>query len=372
VNEANRRSQIRAAVEAGKQAELEKALERAAARQHQAAPGPGNEKNAAEVRDPNLGQGPLTYEDRLSKGDMAGLAFKIGSLGIAAAAGMHVPHMDLPDEISDAVERSSLTEYPFSRLNVEVALLGLKEKAKEVTRKAEETLHVTEVKETAERFRSRVEDARYPAQRDEQRREDRAMSHPCAMCKTPTPATHVMTIQKPGLDPVRAYACEADAKWIAKGRAEPGRIPPPNMDPKKVEKLRPVMADKTVTIRGTRMPETPDRSPAGGGPGGRSMVPDPKPAPKRTPPPQPNRGSRSDWGRLAIGSGGLALIGREGILRVRGRSVWPVGANDDLGRVAQSSLRKENDRYPDPAARRGACQCLKSSARLTWDSALVC
>ena len=78
------------------------------------------------------------------------------------------------------------------------------------------------------------------------------------------------------------------------------------MDPKKAEKLRPVMADKTVTIRGTRMPETPDRSPAGGGPGGRSMVPDPKPAPKRTPPPQPNRGSGSDWGRLAIGSGGCA------------------------------------------------------------------
>ena len=222
MNEANRRSQIRAAVEAGKQAELEKVLEQATARQHQAAPGSGNEKNATEVRDPNLGQGPLIYEDRLSKGDMAGLAFKMGSLGIAAAAGMHVPHMDLPDEISDAVERSSLTEYPFSRLNVEVALLGLKEKAKEVTRKAEETLHVTEVKETVERFRSQVKDARYPAQRDEQRREDRAMSHPCATCKTPTPATHVMTIQKPGLDPVRAYVCGADASGSPKAGRSPG------------------------------------------------------------------------------------------------------------------------------------------------------
>lgn len=346
MNEANRRSQIRAAVEAGKQAELEKVLEQAAARQHQAAPGPGNEKNATEVRDPNLGQGPLTYEDRLSKGDMARLAFKMGSLGIAAAAGMHVPHMDLPDEISDAVERSSLTEYPFSRLNVEVALLGLKEKAKEVTRKAEETLHVTEVKETVERFRSRVEDARYPAQRDEQRREDRAMSHPCVTCKTPTPATQVMTIQKPGLDPVRAYVCEADAKWIAKARAEPGRISPPNMDPKKVEKLRPVMADKTVTIRGTRMPETPDRSPAGGGPGGRCMVPDPKPAPKRTPPPQPNRGSRSDWGRLAIGSGGPCAYRSGRNSPGPGKIRMAVGANDDLGWVVRSSLRRENSRYP--------------------------
>lgn len=76
--------------------------------------------------------------------------------------------MDLPDAVSDAVERSSVNEYPFSRVNAEVTALRAKEKAREITRKAKETLHVAEVKETAERFRSRVEDARYPAQSDQQ------------------------------------------------------------------------------------------------------------------------------------------------------------------------------------------------------------
>jgi hypothetical protein len=298
VNEANRRSQIRAAVEAGNQAKLEKAVEQAAARQHQAAPEPGNEKSATEVRDPDLGQEPLTHKDPVLDKNATEMIGKTASGVIAAAAARHVPYTELPDQIIDAAGRGGFDQYPFSRTNLEVGLRMAKEDAKERVQKAGKTLHVAKVKEKVERFRSRVEDARYPAQRDEPRREDRAMSHPCATCKTPTPATHVMTIQKPGLDPVRRYVCEADAVWIAKGRAEPGRRPPPNMDLKKVEKLRPVMADKTVTIRGTRMPETPDRSPAGGGPGGRSMVPDPKPAPRRTPPPpQPNRGSRSDWGR---------------------------------------------------------------------------
>jgi hypothetical protein len=158
-SEADPRSQLRAAVEAGKQAKLEKAVEHVAARQHQAAPGPGNEQSATELRDPDLGQGPLTREDRLSKKDIAELAVKTGTLGIAAAHGMNVPHMGLPDEISDAIERSSVNEYLFSGLNAEVTVLRVKEKANEAIGKAGET---------AGRFRNRVENARYPAQRDEQ------------------------------------------------------------------------------------------------------------------------------------------------------------------------------------------------------------
>lgn len=128
-----------------------------------------------------------------------------------------------------------------------------------------------------------------------QRREDRAMPHPCATCATPTPATHVMTINKPGHEPVRAYVCEADAKWIAKGRADSELIPPSKMDPKRVEQLKPLMADKTVTIRGSRMPEPPERNLAHGGPGGRSMAPDLPPPP---PAPRPDRGSGPTWDRL--------------------------------------------------------------------------
>lgn len=128
------------------------------------------------------------------------------------------------------------------------------------------------------------------------RREDTAMPHSCATCATPTPATHVMTIQKPGLEPVRVYVCEADGKWIADGRVKPKEEPPPNMDRKLVEQLRPLMADKTVTILGTRMP------------GPRSMG-------QELPlPPQRDRGSGPTWDRLVVRACGLALVGREGEL----------------------------------------------------------
>ena len=123
-------------------------------------------------------------------------------------------------------------------------------------------------------------------------REDGAMSRPCATCSTPTPATHVMIIQKPGFEPARAYVCEQDAKWVGYGRSNPERKPPEGMNPKRVEQLKPLMADKTVQITGHRMPETPDRSPAGGGPGGRPMVPDPP----KPPPPAPDR-SYPTWDR---------------------------------------------------------------------------
>ena len=168
MNEASRRSQIRAAVEAWRQAELEKAVEPTAARQNQAAPGPGKEKSATEVRDPDLDKGPLTHKDPVLDKDTTEVIVKAASGAIAAASGAHVPHTDLPDHIIDAAEGSGFDQYPFSRTNLEVGLLIAKEDAKERIQKAGKTLHVAEAKERVERFRNRTEDARYPAQRDEQ------------------------------------------------------------------------------------------------------------------------------------------------------------------------------------------------------------
>lgn len=155
-------------MEAGKQAELEKAVERVAARQHQAAPGPGNERSATEVPDPDLGQGPLTHKDPVLDKDATEVIVQAASGWIAAAARRHVPYTELPDQIIDAAGRSGFDQYSFSRTNLEVGLRMAKEDAKERVQKAGKTLHVAEAKERIERFRNRTEDARYPAQRDEQ------------------------------------------------------------------------------------------------------------------------------------------------------------------------------------------------------------
>jgi hypothetical protein len=112
-------------------------------------------------------------------------------------------------------------------------------------------------------------------------RGDRSVTeHQCELHRTPEPATHMMTITKPGHDPVRMAVCEEDGLWV---NAKDGSAKPPaNMDPKRVEQLKPVMADPSVKITGRKIPEAPDRGP-GGGPGGRAMAPDlPKPPP--TPP----------------------------------------------------------------------------------------
>jgi len=167
MNEASRRRQIRAAVEAGKQTELEKAVDQAAAPQHEAAPGPGDEKSASEVRDPDLGQGPLTHKDPVLNEGATEVIAKAVSGAISVAADMHVPCTELPHKVIDAAERGGFDQYPFSRTNLEVGLRMAKEDVKEYVQKAGQTLHVAEVKEKVERFRSRMEDARYPAQRDE-------------------------------------------------------------------------------------------------------------------------------------------------------------------------------------------------------------
>jgi hypothetical protein len=196
VNEASRRSQIRAAVEAGRQTELEKAVEQAAARQHQAAPGPGNEKSAAEVRDPDLGQGPLTHKDPVLNKNVTEVIEKAVSGAIAAAAEWHVPYTGLPDTVIDAVERSGFGQYPFSRTNFEVGLRMAIEDAKEHVQKAGQTLHVAEVKEKVERFRSRMEDARYPAQRDERGLGPRQQEGGARDGRSPVPVRHESEVRR--------------------------------------------------------------------------------------------------------------------------------------------------------------------------------
>lgn len=196
MNEASRRSQIRAAVEAGKQTELENAVEQAAARQHQAAPRPGNEKSAAQVRDPDLGQGPLTHEDPALNKDVTEVIAKAASGGIAAAAERHVPYTELPSKVIDAAERSGFDQYPFSRTNLEVGLRMAKEAAKERVQKAGQTLHVAEVKEKVERFRSRMEDARYPAQRDERDLGPRQQEGGARDGRSPVPVRHESEVRR--------------------------------------------------------------------------------------------------------------------------------------------------------------------------------
>lgn len=125
----------------------------------------------------------------------------------------------------------------------------------------------------------------------------------------PGPERYEFTITEKG-HTEKVVVCKVHGQWVyeqAHGR-NPRPEPPKQSKQQEIDKFRARLADPNVTVsRGERIREAPDRSPAGGGPGGRSMAPD-------LPPPPPRRPDRTypgyDGGRLVVGSVGfLAALG---------------------------------------------------------------
>jgi hypothetical protein len=115
---------------------------------------------------------------------------------------------------------------------------------------------------------------------------------------------YIFTITHPDGTVTQVVVCQEHREWINGQSRNPELRPPDHSDRKAVAELKPQLVDpKNRIAGGGRAPEQPDRGP-GGGPGGRSMVPDP-PAPPRKiertyPPP-----SDPDGGRLVPGCFGL-------------------------------------------------------------------
>ena len=115
---------------------------------------------------------------------------------------------------------------------------------------------------------------------------------------------YIFTITHPDGTVTQVVVCQEHREWINGQSRSPELRPPDHSDRKAVAELKPQLVDpKNRIAGGGRAPEQPDLGP-GGGPGGRSMVPD-LPAPPRKiertyqPPSDP------DGGRLVPGCFGL-------------------------------------------------------------------
>ena len=155
------------------------------------------------------------------------------------------------------------------------------------------------------------------------------MSRCCEIHDTSEPATHTVTLYEPGKELRRVDVCKRHGEAIYNHDVEKLKD---NGRPKAVEDHRRPVANPQTKVRSRRIYDAPDRGP-GGGPGGRSMVPDPPPPPRRStdtypkhgleapdhrpPPPSPDRaqpsrdrlmheGDRRDQIRAAVQAAGQA------------------------------------------------------------------
>lgn len=128
------------------------------------------------------------------------------------------------------------------------------------------------------------------------------MSRCCEIHDTSEPATHTVTLYEPGKEPRRVDVCKRHGEAIYNHKSEELEA---KDRPKADEDLRRAIANPQTKVQSRRIYDSPDRGP-GGGPGGRSMVPDLPPPPRRSTDTYPSHGrlmhesSRRDQIRAAV------------------------------------------------------------------------